>query len=246
MRIACPPTPHPCFYGVDTPERAKLLAAQMDVARWRRSSASTALPSSPSTAFIGRLESEREHSTATLRCLLHRRLPDPPHRPHRQEGGGKRPQARRRRADHPRRPGARPASTGLSIPRVQRRPCGPGLRWRTAAPITSAYWSGIIQATLLVGTKLSLSSRISGLYQDPRVLAALGQFLEQHLALQARKMVDEQHAVEVIDLVLQAPREARQSGPRASRRRHPATWRGFGSGRRTSAYWSGIDRHPSL
>ena len=32
MRIASPPTAHSCFYGVDTPERAKLLAAQMSVA----------------------------------------------------------------------------------------------------------------------------------------------------------------------------------------------------------------------
>lgn len=35
MRIASPPTRHSCFYGVDTPERAKLLAAQMDVDRMR-------------------------------------------------------------------------------------------------------------------------------------------------------------------------------------------------------------------
>ena len=32
MRIASPPTRHSCFYGVDTPERAKLLAAKMDLA----------------------------------------------------------------------------------------------------------------------------------------------------------------------------------------------------------------------
>ena len=32
MRIASPPTKHSCFYGVDTPERSKLLAAQMGVA----------------------------------------------------------------------------------------------------------------------------------------------------------------------------------------------------------------------
>ena len=32
MRIASPMMRHSCFYGVDTPERAKLLAAQMDVA----------------------------------------------------------------------------------------------------------------------------------------------------------------------------------------------------------------------
>ncbi len=31
MRIASPPTRHSCFYGVDTPERKKLLAAQMSV-----------------------------------------------------------------------------------------------------------------------------------------------------------------------------------------------------------------------
>ena len=31
LRIASPPTRHSCFYGVDTPERAKLLAARMDV-----------------------------------------------------------------------------------------------------------------------------------------------------------------------------------------------------------------------
>ena len=33
MRIASPPTEHSCFYGVDTPERSKLLAARMDVAQ---------------------------------------------------------------------------------------------------------------------------------------------------------------------------------------------------------------------
>lgn len=32
MRIASPPTMHSCFYGVDTPERSKLLAARMDEA----------------------------------------------------------------------------------------------------------------------------------------------------------------------------------------------------------------------
>jgi amidophosphoribosyltransferase len=35
MRVASPPTRHSCFYGVDTPERAKLLAAQMDVEAMR-------------------------------------------------------------------------------------------------------------------------------------------------------------------------------------------------------------------
>ncbi|MEB3415144.1 amidophosphoribosyltransferase [Alteriqipengyuania sp. WL0013] len=31
FRVASPPTNHSCFYGVDTPERSKLLAARMDV-----------------------------------------------------------------------------------------------------------------------------------------------------------------------------------------------------------------------
>jgi amidophosphoribosyltransferase len=35
MRVASPPTRHSCFYGVDTPERAKLLAAQMNVDQMR-------------------------------------------------------------------------------------------------------------------------------------------------------------------------------------------------------------------
>ncbi|WP_066554437.1 amidophosphoribosyltransferase [Croceicoccus bisphenolivorans] len=35
MRIASPPTMHSCFYGVDTPERSKLLAARMDTEAMR-------------------------------------------------------------------------------------------------------------------------------------------------------------------------------------------------------------------
>ena len=36
MRIASPPTTHSCYYGVDTPERNELLAAQHDVAAMAR------------------------------------------------------------------------------------------------------------------------------------------------------------------------------------------------------------------
>ena len=32
MRISSPPTTHSCFYGIDTPERDKLLASHYDVA----------------------------------------------------------------------------------------------------------------------------------------------------------------------------------------------------------------------
>ena len=31
MRIASPPTAHPCYYGIDTPSREELMAAQLDV-----------------------------------------------------------------------------------------------------------------------------------------------------------------------------------------------------------------------
>ena len=36
MRIASPPTTHSCFYGVDTPERSKLLAARHDIEEMRK------------------------------------------------------------------------------------------------------------------------------------------------------------------------------------------------------------------
>ena len=31
MRVSCPPTVSPCYYGVDTPRKAELIAAQMSV-----------------------------------------------------------------------------------------------------------------------------------------------------------------------------------------------------------------------
>jgi amidophosphoribosyltransferase len=36
MRISCPPTVSPCYYGVDTPRKADLIAAQMSVEEVRR------------------------------------------------------------------------------------------------------------------------------------------------------------------------------------------------------------------
>ena len=46
MRISSPPTTHSCFYGIDTPERSKLLAAQHDVAEM------AALIGADSLAFV--------------------------------------------------------------------------------------------------------------------------------------------------------------------------------------------------
>ena len=46
MRISSPPTTHSCFYGIDTPERSKLLAARYSVAEM------AALIGADSLAFI--------------------------------------------------------------------------------------------------------------------------------------------------------------------------------------------------
>jgi amidophosphoribosyltransferase len=77
MRIASPPTKHSCFYGVDTPERAKLLAAQMNVEAMRDFINADSLPSSRSTASTGRSGDTRDGAKpAAVRRLLHRRLSD--------------------------------------------------------------------------------------------------------------------------------------------------------------------------
>jgi amidophosphoribosyltransferase len=67
MRIASPPTRHSCFYGVDTPERAKLLAAQMSVEQMRD------YINADSLAFISieglyRALGEERDSAAPQRC----------------------------------------------------------------------------------------------------------------------------------------------------------------------------------
>ena len=48
MRISSPPTTHSCFYGIDTPERSKLLAAHHTVEEM------AALIGADSLAFISR------------------------------------------------------------------------------------------------------------------------------------------------------------------------------------------------
>ncbi len=51
MRIASPPTKHSCFYGVDTPEREKLLAANHDIEGMGNGFRRTACPLSQLMAF---------------------------------------------------------------------------------------------------------------------------------------------------------------------------------------------------
>ena len=79
MRISSPPTTHSCFYGVDTPERSQLLAAQHDLEAMAR------IIGVDSLAFlsldglyraVGGRGRDRG-AAAVLRCLLQRRLSDP-------------------------------------------------------------------------------------------------------------------------------------------------------------------------
>ena len=78
MRIAAPPTTDPCFYGIDTPERDKLLASRYDVAGMAK------FIGVDSLAFLSidglyramGLPRPRSRAAGLLRRLLHRRLSD--------------------------------------------------------------------------------------------------------------------------------------------------------------------------
>ena len=78
MRMSSPPTTHSCFYGIDTPERSKLLAASHNVEEMAD------LIGADSLAFISidglyRALGKPGRDPAKpvlLRCLLHRRLSD--------------------------------------------------------------------------------------------------------------------------------------------------------------------------
>ena len=83
MRIASPPTTNPCFYGVDTPEKSKLLASRMTIQEMAD------FIRVDSLAFVSidglyRAAGEPGRDVAApaiLRRVLHRRLPDPPDGP---------------------------------------------------------------------------------------------------------------------------------------------------------------------
>ena len=83
MRIASPPTRHSCFYGVDTPERSKLLAAQMDTGRMREFIKVDSLAFLSYDGLYRALGESRagRRRAAVLRRVLHRRLPDAADRP---------------------------------------------------------------------------------------------------------------------------------------------------------------------
>ena len=83
MRIASPPTTDPCFYGVDTPEKSKLLASRMSVEEMRDFIGVDSLAFVSIDGLYRAVGEERPQSgrAAILRRLLHRRLSDPPDRP---------------------------------------------------------------------------------------------------------------------------------------------------------------------
>ncbi len=73
MRISCPPTKSPCFYGVDTPVERELIAANNTVDEIRRFIEADSLGYLSLSALApGR---QRREPRLLLR-LLHRRLPD--------------------------------------------------------------------------------------------------------------------------------------------------------------------------
>ena len=88
FRIASPPITHPDYYGIDTPERDKLLAATHDLEGMRQ------FIGADSLAFLSvdgiyramGLRRARSGAAAIHRPLLHRRLSDRPHRPGRARG----------------------------------------------------------------------------------------------------------------------------------------------------------------
>ena len=88
FRISSPPIAYPDFYGIDTPERDKLLAARMDlegdaaVCRRRQSR----VPVGRRHLSRHGLSRPQPETAAIHRPLLHRRLSDPPRRSARRAG----------------------------------------------------------------------------------------------------------------------------------------------------------------
>ena len=75
LRISCPPTVSPCFYGVDTPSKRELIAANNTVEEIRRFVEADSL----GYLSLGSLrEAVADHDARLLLRLLHRQLSDRP------------------------------------------------------------------------------------------------------------------------------------------------------------------------
>ena len=74
VRVSCPPTISPCFYGVDTPTKNELIGANNTVEEIRR------FVEADSLAYLSlRLAAQGRRGRPQARlllCLLHRRLSD--------------------------------------------------------------------------------------------------------------------------------------------------------------------------
>jgi amidophosphoribosyltransferase len=68
MRIASPPTRFSCFYGVDTPERAKLLAAKMSVPDMAAFIGADSLAFLTIDGLYRALGEDSRHTGAATRC----------------------------------------------------------------------------------------------------------------------------------------------------------------------------------
>ena len=71
MRISCPPTISPCFYGVDTPKRSELIAATQSLEEIRRFIGADSLGY---LSLDGTLGSVGRGAVVLLHLLLHRRI----------------------------------------------------------------------------------------------------------------------------------------------------------------------------
>jgi amidophosphoribosyltransferase len=61
MRISCPPTVSPCFYGVDTPRRSELIAATHTIEEIRKYIGADSLGYLSLEGLLGAVESDRPH-----------------------------------------------------------------------------------------------------------------------------------------------------------------------------------------
>ena len=87
FRIASPPITHPDFYGIDTPERDKLLAATHDLEEMRKFIGADSLAFLSVDGLYRAMGDARPRSGAAAihRPLLHRRLSDAAHRSRRRQ-----------------------------------------------------------------------------------------------------------------------------------------------------------------
>ena len=83
FRIASPPITHSDYYGIDTPERDKLLAATHDLEGMRSFIGADSLAFLSVEGIYRAMGHDRRDSAAAAvhRSLLHRRLSHPAHRP---------------------------------------------------------------------------------------------------------------------------------------------------------------------